>query len=697
MKKPELLAPVGGEKCLYPAVQNGADSVYLGIKNFGARSFADNFDFNSLKSAVDYCHLRNVKVYITLNTIIADVEMEEAVESARKVANIGADGVIVQDVGYCKLIREFFPDLPVHISTQSAVMNSASAIMCEKMGAERVVVARELSYDELKEICRKSNIEIEMFVHGAQCYSYSGQCLMSSIYGGRSGNRGKCAGPCRLPYTIKDEKGNHIDKGYLLNPVDMCLGLDIEKVLDIGADCLKIEGRMKGGDYVAATCDIYRKALDKGENISKKGQEILQNAFSRGGFTNSLFSGKSGEMNKEKSNDDAYANQKQEILELYKDTQYSSCNNKRLSVNLHFIGQVGEKAVLKLIYNGKCFEALSENSVQKAKNAPLTKERILQQLEKTGEYPFFLESCQINISEDIFMPVGEINKMRRNVFDILCRHIIDSYARSYNKVKLKRPKKIKQEKFFTAFVLNYAQADVVQKWESIKEIYIPEDVYKPDENNKIIPAFPPIIREKSLDSYIDRLKLFKEKGVKKIYASDWGIILKAKEMGFSVVGGHDLNVFNSYGVSFWKEFGLEKVVLSPEMTAKQIEFLQNEIDVLGIIYGRIPLMKSANCPLESAGKCGKNEKNCTLTDRKGEVIPIVCQCGKNKDLPCTVYFLNSKPIYMADKLKESGLFSGQFIFTLESPRQCGEILESYHIGKPCEGDFTRGHFFRGVL
>ncbi len=691
MNKPELLAPAGGEACVYAAVQSGADSVYLGLKNFGARSFAENFDREALHRVIEYCHLRGVKVYVTLNTLTADVEINEVLENACLCANEGADGVIVQDMGLISLIREHYPELPVHVSTQATVMNSSAMAMAEKLGAIRAVVARELSFEEICSITGKSAIETEIFVHGAQCYSYSGQCLMSSIYGGRSGNRGKCAGPCRLPYTL-EKNGKTVDRGYLLSPVDMCLGLNTDKVLKTGAHCLKIEGRMKGPEYVAACCEEYRNALDCGENISEEKLENLKNIFSRGGFTAGLFEGGENLIKKQSSNDDAYENQQKEILDYYRNKVKS--NSRRVPVKFYFKAISGEYPQLTMEAFGESFKATGEKTVAEATSAPLDEERIRKQLEKLGDSPFVATEIKVFTSGNIFMPMGEINALRRLVVAMAEENVLKNNLRSYNPVKLKRelpPKALART--FTAYATTEEQALALTGFEEISTIYLPARLYKQGADSRVVPSFPAIVREKHLKEYTEIMDNLAKQGVGKIQVNEWGCLYEAQKRGFEICVGGDMNVFNSHTVKALEKMGVSGTTLSWEMLLKQAGAVCGKGLEL-IVYGRPPLMKTANCPVRGRGECGKNPAEYSLTDRKGEKIPVVCNCSD-----CTAYLFNSKPVYMADKLSEipSNISGMCLYFTVESGEETRRIVKNYLEENAPEGEFTRGHFFRGVL
>ncbi len=691
MSKPELLAPAGNEKCVYAAVQSGADSVYLGLKNFGARSFAENFDEDAFCRVLDYCHLRGVKVYVTLNTLTADIELNNVLESGRFCANAGADGVIVQDIGLISLLREYYPKLPVHISTQATVMNNSAMKMAEKLGATRVVVARELSFEEICSITKKSNIETEIFVHGAQCYSYSGQCLMSSIYGGRSGNRGKCAGPCRLPYTL-EKNDKPVDKGYLLSPVDMCLGLNIDKVVNSGAACLKIEGRMKGPEYVSACCEVYNKSLGRSENITAEELENLENIFSRGGFTAGLFEGGENRIKKQSSNDDAYVNQQEEILEKYREKV--RCNSRRMPAIISFKAVAGEKPELTLAVYGETFKVKGKNLVETATSAPVEEERIRKQLEKLGDTPFIATETKIFINGKIFIPMGEINALRRLAVSMAEEFVLSKTRRNYPLVKLNKETPNPAEKrIFTAYATTEEQAFALAEFEQISEIYLPAKIYREGMNKKIIPSFPAVMREKHLKDYTEIMDNLKAIGVKKVQVNEWGCLAEAIERNFEIYSGADMNVFNSQSVRVMEKLGVKRTTLSQEMLLKQAGGVcGNGLEL--VVYGRPALMKTANCPIRGRGECGKNSSEYSLTDRKGEKIPVVCNCSD-----CTAYLFNSKPVYMADKLLEipSNISCLCLYFTVENAEETRRTVKDYLEGNAPGGEFTRGHFFRGVL
>ena len=693
VRRPELLAPAGGFDCVKAAVENGADSVYLGLTEFGARSYADNFTEQAFEEAVSYCHLRGVKVYVTLNTLVSDKEIPSVMKNAVFAAETGADAVLVQDMGLLALLRRYLPSLPVHISTQAAVLNSASEAFYGELGAQRCVVARELSYEEICSIKEKNpGTETEIFVHGAQCYCYSGLCLMSSFYGGRSGNRGKCAGPCRLPYTLFDGADKKLLKGYLLSPVDMCLGSEIEKVISSGADCLKIEGRMKSAEYVAAVCGAYRKAVDEKKAIDSGRLTELESVFFRGGFTSAPFDGMPNIIKADSSNDDAYKKQDEKLLAAYRASFEGT--GRKIPIEFVFYAETGKKASLETVCGKFCFTVESRNEVQAAKAAPLQDDRIRTQLAKTGDFPFDAAQITVHIKGEIFMPVSEINELRRNALIRLSQLITDSGKREIGSFKLHALKAKSREKVrFTAFANNKNQLDALTARSEISEIYCPPKLFD-SENKKLIPAFPPVIREKNLEKYINTLKKLKNLGAKTLLVSDMGMAKEAKKLGFELIAAPDANIFNSYAAEAFKSFGFKRLMLSGELSLKQIEYIKSELPLEITVYGKLALMKTANCPLKGKGFCGKNCEDAYLLDRKGERLGIVCDCAD-----CTAYILNSKPLYMADKLSDipNNVSCLSLLFTNETAEECEKISDLYLNGKNAGFGFTRGHFYKAVL
>ncbi len=414
-KRAELLAPAGTPGCFYAAVNAGADAVYAGLKKFGARSFAGNFTIPEFTEAIDHAHLFNKKLYLTLNILMRDAELDEVDDCIRPLYKAGLDGVIVQDIGLISHIIREYPLLEVHVSTQSFITGVYGAALLKKMGAHRVVPARELSVGEIRDIREKADIEVECFIHGAMCYSYSGMCLMSSFLGGRSGNRGSCAGPCRQPYNGGD---------YILSMKDLCVIKDLSALLEAGVDSLKIEGRMKSKEYVYNVTGIYREFLDdyydKGirEPSEKKVRELFS-LYSRSGLN-------SGYLFKHNGADMITRQRGSYVTGIPEDREYPEI---KLPVSCEGVFKKGEAAVLRLSYgrhSAECFGSVSEE----AKSRPLSLKEIEKQLKKTGNSPFSFEKLKITADSDIFIPLSQINELRRKTIEALKEDILNEYRRS---------------------------------------------------------------------------------------------------------------------------------------------------------------------------------------------------------------------------------------------------------------------------
>ncbi len=684
--KPELLAPAN-LRTLTAAVQAGADAVYLGGSSFGARKFADNFDSDAMEKAVDYCHLRGVKVYLASNILISDAEIKDFLSFVTDAYNIGVDAFIIQDAGMAKLIKDRLPGAQLHASTQMTAHNTESATFLKNLGFERVVVARELSKNDITEIALKSGVETEIFVHGALCMSYSGQCLMSSMIGGRSGNRGSCAQPCRLPYElICGEKS--CGKGYYLSPRDLSLAGNMTDILKTGAKSLKIEGRMKGPEYVAAAVSVLRKLIDEERNCSPEEFYMLENAFSRDGFTSGMFTGDYKRyINSKSGNDDIYKNRDESLLKNLKVFTAEAANIKRLPVK--FKAEAVKNQPFKITAETDSFEVtvLGEN-VQAAQNRPTDKENIEKQIAKTGDYPFFASDINVETDGESFLPLSEINGLRRESLDRLQEKILKSFKKKEQSGEYIPAKADKKDAglMISVMVTNREQLGAVRKAEMLRR-FVPCE-FEPAENE--IAVFPDIVHDGYFEKYSKLLENIKSDTV---CTANYALISRAAELGKKIISSPALNVFNSESISFWKSMGISEVIVSQELNLKQIKNIKSEIPVGAMVYGKTVVMKTAVCPVKSAnGKCGGEKCRAYLKDRKNESFPVICN-------GMTTFVLNSKPVYMADKLDEfekSGISHAVIHFTNESAKECEKIINAYLNGDKPDIDFTRGHFYRGV-
>lgn len=835
MDKIELLAPAGDWEAFLAAVENGADAVYLGGKLFNARQFASNFDIERLTEAIRYAHVRGVSIYLTMNTLMSDDELLEGIRFLKEAYLAGIDGVIVQDLGFARIAKELLPDISIHGSTQMTIYNSDGVEVLKNIGFERVVLARELSLDEIKEITDNTTTEIEVFVHGALCISYSGQCLMSSIIGGRSGNRGKCAQPCRLPFELVDKtSGKNVsrDRGaYLLSPKDLCSVQILNKLKEAGVKSLKIEGRMKGPEYVAIVTRTYRKYLDDYMNNNKSSangkytvddrdiKELAQ-VFNRGGFSKGYLEGKSGSsmmsyekpknwgiylgkvLSYDRSSNAVKLNLNTDIslgdgIEVWngeeqspgtvvsslevkgrrvesakagevvtirnikgnisKDNKVYKTSDKKLnstaleSISGKFYKRVSIKGELHVNKNeaaqltvkddfGNMVTVMGTAIAEEALNRPLTKERVLEQMSKTGQTPFEFTNIDISMDENISIPISEINNIRRNALEQLEMKRAIKYTRnlSYDFEEKEnglmyfpgndrnKDKKLLisacMYKFDESF--DYGSLD-------IDRLYIPfnallnkkaKEVISNLEGKEIYIHIPSITRG-NYDKLIGtRLSEFIDLDIDGLLVGNIGHVNRDKyPSGINITGDYTLNCFNSSSLEQLHQLGLSGVTLSAELTLTQI---RNLADISGlskevIVYGRIPLMTSEYCSVGSVAGGFDSKTKCSaacekgeyyLKDRMGAKFPVLCD-----RIDCRSTIFNSNVLLLEeniDKIKDAGVDMIRLNFTDETFEDMvgivnmhkdlsvsgKKVLESHRklIDRIKKQGFTKGHYFRGV-
>lgn len=685
----ELLAPAGGMAQLKAAVQSGADAVYLGSAAFSARAGAGNFSYEELKEAVDYCHVYGVKVHCAINTLIKESELDAAIETAVNASRCGVDALIIQDIGFASHIRRVLPDMELHASTQMTVTSLEGVKYLEEHGFSRVVLARELSIKEIEKITRGAKAEIEVFVHGAICMSYSGQCLMSSILGGRSGNRGRCAQPCRLPYELM-ENGRSCGSAYVLSPKDMALINRLNELKAAGVASLKIEGRLKSAEYVSAVVGVYRKYLDNPKSVKHDDMDELIKAFSRSGFTDGYFT---GEIGRAMMAHDNPANNSGSSYTAAAKERASGKTVRRIPVSM--FAQLDAGDVLKVTAydnDGNCVSYEGTVKSEKAINRPLDIDRLCSQLSKLGDSVFEIADINAQIDEDISIPISEINEVRRNVCSMLYKKRAEKLSGRENSIYPEFDRGHKSsEIYLTAEVRTAEQGMAVIKSGDIKRIYAPSDVAE-------------ILAEcaQGIEVVTKTADIFTEENVKTQYVSVSSPAAIRYYGNKARYGDYRLNVYNSLTA---REIGsLKSVTLSPELNMREIEEIINhlngpEAEIIG--YGHIPLMIMKNCPIKAMGKCQKHKDIYSLRDRKNIEFPIVCQKG------CNAVLLNSKPVYTADMLsqiKSLGINCIRLNFTVEKAEQCDKIKKEYSaalkgekIKKPEDNTYTRGHLKRGVL
>ena len=652
---PELLAPAGDYESFLAAVAGGADAVYIGGQAFGARAYAKNFSIEEISQVVRYAHLHSVKVYVTVNTLVYDREMEELSKYIKKLWSAGVDALITADLGVISEIKRVTPDFPIHASTQMSVHNTYGVNAAALLGCERVVVARELPLNDIKSCVENSNAEIEVFLHGALCVSHSGQCLMSSLVGGRSGNRGECAQPCRLPYN----KGK-----YILSLCDLSLANHIKELVESGVSSLKIEGRMKSPEYVYTVTSIYRRLLNENRDANQRETDALRKIFSRGGFTDGYFNGKKfGEMRGIRSEEDK---------KLTKESAKIKFEPVRKKVFARVVMKLGEPASMTLFNEDKSV-TVTGSIPRAAINAPLDSEGVLNRLSKMGATFLSLspEDIELSLEEGINLSPSEINALRRDASE----KFEDS----------KRELPIIQDSLPAPIDANARKLSTAQFFS--KESY--EDYIKRESNGRnafdiaFLPledfsgangvSIPPVVFNSEIADVKKMLLTAKEKGAKYALVGNIGAIDLALECGFLAFGDFRLNICNSQAKETYRKLGVEEAILSPELTLP----MARDIGGGEIVYGRIPVMLTERCFIKEnfgCDKCG----GATLEDRTGKSFPILKEYGHRN------LILNSLPTYMGDKkdeLKNAKISHAHFVFTIESGKQIKNISSSYMKGE----------------
>ena len=656
---PELLAPAGDFECLVAAVKGGADAVYIGGKMFSARAYAKNFDVDEIKRAVSYCHLHGVKLYVTMNILIFGNELAEAVAFAKELYRAGVDALIVADVGLVCALRREVPGFELHASTQMSVNNSIGADLAYDLGCTRVVLARELSGKNMKDVTEKCKAETEVFLHGALCVCHSGQCLFSSMIGGRSGNRGECAQPCRLPYN---------NGKYILSLSDLSLAEHITELIDSGVASLKIEGRMKSPDYVYTVTSIYRKLLDENRNSNMAENSKLERAFSRGGFTDGYFTAKTfGKMTGVRSDEDKRRTEAEEKGDF---------SFERVGVRAKVRMKLGEPSVMQL--SGIDIDreiTVTGESPELAKNAPLTPDGVKDRLAKMGNTFLSLSTSDIELEldEGINLSPSLINKLRRDAaekFEDFGREASEHYGADENGEKINTFPDFYEKTAVkrTAIFHNPEQLELLDgvTLGYFDVIFAPLVSYESvsDKANGIY--IPPVIMEDEIDEVEGLIAKAKDLGAIYALVGNVSHLEIATRHGLLPIGDFRLNVTNSETLKKWREVGISDVIISPELTSKQARGIGGR----AIVYGRVPLMITERCFLrENFGcdKCGK----CQLTDRKGVKFPMM------REFVHRNLIFNSAYTYMADKQDETSGLSYHFIFTTENSGEVKEIVRAF--------------------
>lgn len=692
----ELLAPAGSMEALRAAVCNGADAVYLGADTFNARMNARNFSAADLQEAVVYCHVRGVKVHLTLNTLVLDREMPRAAELIRLAASCGVDAFIVQDLGVVSLCRQLAPDVPIHASTQMSIHSLDGVMEAAALGCSRVVLARELPAEEIAHICKKSPVEIEVFVHGALCMCYSGQCYLSSVIGRRSGNRGQCAQPCRLPYGY----GRFESTRYPLSLKDNCLAGELDELRRMGVASIKIEGRMKRPEYVAIVTRAYRTVLNGGKLTPSDLQE-LETAFSRQGFTDGYFRGQTGS--------DMFGRRQEgeDTADLFASARatYEQGEPQRIGVRFYAMIRRGEPAQLAVEDPDGNLCRTRGPVPEQAVYRSLTPQDLEQQLKKTGGTPYLCTAVRSSLDPDLMLPASAINAMRRDVIaELTAKRGRAAPARLNAYDEPPRYDGIAGEPQLTIAVRTAGQ--ITSRMLSMKPtvLYVPlsELAEHPDlpqrvsVETQLAAILPRVIWSGELAPVARQLRTVYEMGVRQVLAGNLGQLHIARAAGFAVRGDFGLNIVNSRAMRYLREQGLDSQLLSFELTLPQIRDISKAVPAELLIYGRLPLMLMENCVMKNrTGICACQTGTVRLVDRVGEEFPIVKDPGT-----CRNVLLNGKKLYLLDKkdaLRGMGLWALRLQFTTENPGEIDKVLMDYQ-GRAVfdAGSYTRGLYSRGV-
>lgn len=679
MNKCEILAPAGGKEQLIAAVRCGADAVYLGTEQFNARNNATNFDRAALYEAVRYCHARGVKVYVTMNTLITDKELADVTNEIKNIAQSGADAVIIQDLAVARLWKEHCPEMKLHASTQMTIHNIEGAKQAEKLGFERIVLARELTAAEIKQIKENVNAEIEVFVHGALCMSVSGTCLLSSMIGARSGNRGKCAQPCRLNFKCNGRE-------YALSLKDLSLLPHIEELKAIGVDSFKIEGRMKRPEYVAAAVTAVKNAIN---NLPYDAQK-LKAVFSRSGFTDGYFTGnRTLDMFGYRQKEDVVAAAPilKDLALLYKD------EIQKIPVSFHLKTDLNTTELTAS--DGENTVSITSSGASPAINKPLDESYASKSLSKTGGTIFYTDKLTFDIADAVSLSASQMNAMRR-----------DALEKLYDMRSAVNPKEFIEtsqnsnpnhnNSSQTKFRLRFARFSQAFDDEAAEQIILPvsEIIKHPDSvtlyGKKLVAQLPSLLFRKDEEQLLSFLEKIKESGVTHIIADNIGTLAAAKKQGFTVHGGHGLNVLNSIAFEEYVKMGATDITVSPELNITAIEQMQTAKPKGIITYGYIPLMHFRACPSQGKNGCGECKGLTKITDRINTDFYIICSDRKYSSL------LNSVPLYIGDKAIKNIDFETLY-FTVEKPEYCKKILAAYKAKSSISGKKTGGLYYRELL
>ncbi len=679
----EILAPAGSFESLKAAVRCGANAVYLGGKELNARRNASNFSDEELEEAVRYCHARNVKVYIVLNTLVSDGELETAYGAVKRACEINADALILQDLGLAAIVRRVSQSMPMHASTQMSVQSIEGIRILEKLGFSRAVLPRELSEKEIAAISSQTDMELECFVHGALCMCVSGQCLMSSVLGGRSGNRGLCAQPCRLPFGVNGKGGSN------LSLKDLSLVDELSRLEKAGVCSFKIEGRMKRPEYVAAAVTACKNSLDGTENSGIT--QSLHAVFSRSGFTKGYFEGKLGkEMfgTRRKEDVEGASGVLSGLQRLYDN------ENPLIPVDFELTFKENEPMKLAVSALGFRAEAVSEKMPEKALNKPLSKEDLIARISKCGGTQFYVNSAKVDFEEGLIASAGAINALRRDALELLEKEAVRRDKAEINGYKLTvNPHNATEKKLYVRF---FGVSQIPENLNGVSRVILPieadgKTVEKIKSKGIEVAIEIPAAVFSDAESYIYKLKTLKEYGADIAWVCTLDGIGIAEKAEMRVSGGFGMNIFNSESVSELERLGAKDCLVSCEMSFADISKLGGDLPRGVFVYGRIPLMMTRNCPIKNKISCAECKKDSFLVDRMGVEFPVVCKNGVS-------FVLNSVPVWLADKSEDArNVDFGLLYFTNETKDECADVINAYNNNEKAKGEFTRGLYYRKVL
>ena len=696
----ELLSPAGSPEALRAAVQNGAGAVYLGWGDFNARRNARNFSDEEFADALSYCHLRGVRVFLTLNTLLTDRELPRALETARKACRLGVDAVLVQDWGLLDLLRQALPDLPLHASTQMSIFTSGGANEVASDGCERVVLARECSREDTEAICAACPAEIEIFAHGALCMCYSGQCAMSAVVGGRSGNRGTCAQPCRLPYGVDEPAANR----YPLSLKDNSLAQDLSGIRDVA--CLKLEGRMKRPEYVAVVTGIYARLLEENRSPTPAEERELELAFSRSGFTDAYWRGRRGvEMFGTRPEN---APEPRELFERAKAT-YEKDSRRTVPVRFACTIQPHAPCVLT-VDDGTRAVTVTGPAPEAARTRALTAEEVAERLGKTGGTAFHCAGAAVEVGEGLSLPASAMNALRREALASLAEaRCAPPLRREAEVPPLQKAECAQERPALTVSLTHAAQLTPALLEEAPARIYLPLELladlpHLPEADTQWCAILPRVWRDRDEADLRRRLEKARELGIDGVLVGNIGHLPLTRGLGLSLYGDFGLNVYNSRSLDYLRRKGLASACLSFELRFSQIRDLKKLLPAEALVYGRLPLMITENCLVQNQEGCGLSaagplvpagapcRESHALHDRTGAAFPLLPAFGHRTEVQ------NSRPLWLADRetWKRLGLAFARLRFTTERPEACVEILRAYRTGGAPPEIFTRGLYERGV-